>query len=89
MCQDGKYERELKNGLFDGKGTFYFKNGDRYEGNWKKGIKEGRGIYYYSNRDRYEGNGGKEIKKEKEYIIILMVIDMKVTGRITKEKEMV
>ncbi len=38
-----------------GKGTFYFKNGDRYEGQWTKGLKHGKGKYYYKSGELYDG----------------------------------
>ena len=33
--ENGRYFGELKNGKKDGKGVYYYNNGDRYEGNWK------------------------------------------------------
>merc|ERR1711979_178204 len=38
-----------------GKGTKYFKNGDKYVGNWKNGEMSGYGVYTWANGDRYEG----------------------------------
>ena len=51
----GKYIGQVINGIADGKGTFYFINGDKYEGEYKLGQKEGKGIYYFHNGERYEG----------------------------------
>ena len=55
----GKYIGEMANNLAEGKGIFYWKNGDVYEGEWKNGQKDGKGIYYFNNNpwkgDRYEG----------------------------------
>ena len=54
-----KYEGDRINGDFEGKGTYYYKRGNRYEGEWKKGLKHGRGILYYdleATKKRYEGN---------------------------------
>ena len=54
--EDGKYIGQVVNGLAEGKGIAYFKNGDRYEGEWKNNKEEGKGIYYFKNGDRYEGD---------------------------------
>ena len=40
----------------EGKGIFYYNDGDRYEGDFKNGNFEGKGIYYYKNGDRRMGN---------------------------------
>ena len=61
--EDGKYIGQINNGLKEGKGIYYFNNGDRYEGEWKKDIKEGKGIYFYKSGNRYEGDY-KNNKKE-------------------------
>ena len=53
---NGRYFGELKNGKKDGKGVYYYNNGDRYEGDWKLGVRDGKGVYYYSNGERYEGD---------------------------------
>ena len=41
----------------------------------------------YNNGDRYEGYCKDEKQKEKEYIIGIMVIDMKEIIKMIKEKE--
>ena len=51
-----KYDGEWKNDKYEGKGIYYYKNGDRYEGDWKNGKREGKGIYYYSYGDRKMGD---------------------------------
>ena len=61
--------------------------GDKHEGNYRNGKKEGKGIYYWN-----DGNIMKVIlemtnNKRKEFIIIIMVIDMKVNGEMIKNKE--
>ena len=60
---------QVVNGLREGKGIYYYKDGDRYEGDFRNGNKEGKGIYYYNTEpwkgDRYEGewrNSNKEGK---------------------------
>ena len=47
----------------EGKGIYYYNDGDRYEGDFKNGKREGKGIEYYNNGDRYEGDW-KKGKKE-------------------------
>ena len=47
----------------EGKGIFYYNNGEKYDGDWKENKKEGNGIYYYSNGSIYEGEW-KDDKKE-------------------------
>ena len=57
-----KYEGDRVDGKFEGKGTYYYKNGNHYEGEWKKGLKHGKGILYYDFEDKnkkYEGNFSK------------------------------
>ena len=61
----GRYVGQVVNGLAEGKGIYYFNNGDKHEGEWRNGNKEGKGIYYFNNGERYEGdfrNGNKEGK---------------------------
>ena len=40
----------------EGRGTFFYFNGDRYEGEYKNDKKEGYGMYFYNNGDREMGN---------------------------------
>ena len=40
----------------EGKGIYYYKNGDRYEGDVKNGKREGKGILYFKNGDREMGD---------------------------------
>ena len=39
----------------EGKGTYYFKDGDKYVGDLYDGRFCGYGVYYFKNGDRYEG----------------------------------
>ena len=55
VYNNGKYIGETKNGLKEGKGIYYYNNGDRYEGDWKNDKQEGKGIFYYTNRDKEMG----------------------------------
>ena len=36
----------------EGKGIYYYSNGERYEGDFRKGKREGKGIYYSNTEDR-------------------------------------
>ena len=57
IMANGKYIGTInKEGKYDGKGIFYFKNGDIYEGEYKNGFREGKGIYKYANGEKYEGD---------------------------------
>ena len=56
-----KYEGDILDGKYEGKGTYYYNDEgqNRYEGEWKKGFKHGKGILYYDHeakRIKYEGN---------------------------------
>lgn len=54
---DGKkYVGEFKNGLRNGKGTFYFANGCTYTGEYVNDKPNGYGTETFTNGDRYEGN---------------------------------
>ena len=78
IYDNGKYIGTFKNGLREGKGIFYFNNGDRYEGDWKNDKREGKGIYYYNDGDRYEGNYRNDKQEGKGICYFNKVIDMKV-----------
>ena len=58
--KNGRYVGQVVNGLPEGKGIEYYKDGDRYEGEFRNCKKEGKGIYYYNREpfkgDRYEGD---------------------------------
>ena len=57
---NGRYTGQVVNGLKEGKGIFYWNDGDRYEGDFRNGKSEGKGIYYYNKYpfkgDKYEGD---------------------------------
>ena len=65
VYKDGKYIGQILNGLREGRGIYYYKNGDRYEGFWKNNKKDGKGIYYYNDGNRYEGEWKNGIKEGK------------------------
>ena len=63
------YEGEFTLNNFNGKGTYYYPNGDKYEGHFSNGLRHGSGVYHYANGDRYTGTwylsffiGGEYIK---------------------------
>lgn len=39
-----------------GRGTFFYENGDKYEGMWQDGKCSGEGVMYYTNGDVYHGD---------------------------------
>ena len=41
---EGKYIKEVRNNIPNGKETFYWKSGHEYIEDWKNNIKEGRGF---------------------------------------------
>ena len=53
---NGRYEGQFRNGKREGKGIYYYKNGEKYDGECKNGLKEGKGIYYFNNGNKYEGD---------------------------------
>ena len=66
----GKYIGEIKNGLKDGKGIFFYKKNDeqkrkKYEGEFKNDKAEGKGIMYWNDGDRYEGDWKNNVKEGK------------------------
>ena len=40
----------------NGKGTYYFANGNRYEGDWVDNKRTGKGTFYFARGGRYEGD---------------------------------
>ena len=53
---NGRYIGQVVNGLKEGKGIYYYNDGERYEGDWKNDKYEGKGIHYYNDGERYEGD---------------------------------
>ena len=51
----------------DGKGTYWFPNGNVYEGEMKRGLMEGVGSMKYVTSSTYEGEW-KEGKQSRSYI---------------------
>lgn len=50
-----KYQGDLLNCVYHGKGKLIFRDGSRYEGEFKNGDFDGYGVYVTSDGDRYEG----------------------------------
>ena len=51
-----KYEGQIQNGVYNGQGTYYYRNGEKqYEGQFKDGKRHGQGTYYFENGNRFEG----------------------------------
>ena len=49
------YEGEYKNGLRDGKGVYYFNNGEVYDGKFKGGNIEGKGTLTWEDGTKWTG----------------------------------
>ena len=62
MLENARYVGEYSNGIPNGKGTAYFKNGDIYKGDWINGKREGQGKLTYANGDVYEGGFINDVK---------------------------
>ena len=56
IFENGKYIGQFKDGKMEGKGTFYFNDGNIYEGEIKNNIFEGKGTFYYHSGEKYEGD---------------------------------
>ena len=56
--EDGNYEGEFKNDKKDGKGIYYYKNGDREMGDYSNGKKIGKHIIL-------KNDGSTQIKEYK------------------------
>jgi hypothetical protein len=73
------YVGQFKAGLPDGKGTYYWKNGDVFKGTWIKGMREGQGSLAIKREGKSDSlvNGvwkndvyaGVYVKPEKPYTI--------------------
>ena len=62
IFENGEYTGQFKDGKMEGRGTFYFNNGDKYEGEIKNNIFEGKGAYYYHNGEKYVGDFKKNMR---------------------------
>ena len=57
-----RYEGQVRNGLLDGWGVYYYRNGDRYEGNFRDDVKQGYGVLYFHNGDVYKGDFQNDVR---------------------------
>lgn len=51
-----KYVGDVSNGVYQGKGTYYYSNGDKYVGDFVSYNYQGKGTYYYNNGDVFVGD---------------------------------
>ena len=65
---DGTYEGQLSEGKPNGKGIFYYNNGDIYQGEFKEGLRHGKGIIKYSNGKIYNGDWENGIMEGKGFM---------------------
>ena len=73
---NGRYVGQVVNDKREGKGIFYWNDGDRYEGDYKNDKREGKGIYYYNDGGIEIGNylkGNKIGKHIKLHVINKLV----------------
>ena len=85
---NGRYVGQVVNDKREGKGIYYFNDGDRYEGDWKNNKQEGKGIFYYANGDREIGDfkDGKKIGKHVILYHVNTYFVMNVTRVISEKK---
>ena len=50
----GKYIGNIKNGIKEGKGKFFYNNKDIYDGEFKNDVKEGKGKLNYISGNEYD-----------------------------------
>ena len=50
-----KYEGNVKDRKFNGKGKFTYSNGDSYTGQWKNDMEHGYGVFKKEGNFTYEG----------------------------------
>ena len=84
------YIGQFKNGLRNGKGKYYYSNGNiKYEGDYINGKAEGNGKYIWKNGEYYIGQFKNGLRNGKGNIILQMeIFYMKVIILMIKLKEM-
>ncbi len=53
----------------DGKGIYYYPNGQKYEGEWKNGQRNGKGIMYFPDgeeKKQYWKDGKRDFIRQKQ-----------------------
>ena len=56
------YCGDWRDNVYDGKGTFVYRSGEKYQGELSKGRKEGHGVYWYLNESEYNGYWKNDLK---------------------------
>ena len=54
------------NGKFEGKGKYYYSNGDMYDGEWSNDKKNGMGKYVLNDGSEIEGEWKDDFPVKKE-----------------------
>lgn len=54
MNENEYYSGAFLDGVYHGKGTFKYANGDEYDGDWVKGCKHGKGVMRYADGTMFE-----------------------------------
>jgi hypothetical protein len=64
MIMETWYQGEFKDSQGNGKGVYYYANGDKREGHWKNGQIHGDAIYYFKDGRKYreKWDDGKELE---------------------------
>ena len=70
-----RYEGDWKNNDKEGKGIFHYNNGNIYEGDWKNNKKKEK-EYLLAKMENMKVNLKKAYLTEKEYVIIIVEINM-------------
>lgn len=64
LLDDGSlYRGQIRDSLFNGKGTCVYPDGTMYEGEWKDGLWDGEGAVRYPDGDVYVGEFRKHVKE--------------------------
>ena len=53
--QDTGYFGDMRDGVYSGKGTYVWPNGDRYVGEFRGGNRHGKCVYSFANGDVFNG----------------------------------
>lgn len=59
--QDGVYEGDIEENLFNGQGKIIYNSGITYEGDWVQGKKEGNGTMIWPDNSKYQGDFKQDI----------------------------
>lgn len=53
---------QYKHDKWNGKGTYYYANGDKYTGYWVDDVKTGHGVFTWSDGSQYRRNYSDKMK---------------------------